>query len=156
MFGHGDQHRNVRRDRLLDEIDEAAPLCFELAETVEDDDIGAVSDRGRNRARDVGDPAGVELTLVSAAGPIVTKTDGLLTRQHDGVEAVIVASVRAELHDPRGARARAAKVRGKTEQQPVRIVVNPIGDRRKIALRVEHHIPSKLNRRFRYIQQDIS
>lgn len=103
MFGHGDQHRNVRRDRLVDEIDEAAPLCFELAETVDDDDIGAVPDRGGNRARDVGDPAGVELTLMVAAGSIVAETDCLLIRQDDGVEAVIVALMRAKLHDPRGA-----------------------------------------------------
>jgi hypothetical protein len=61
VLGHGDQHRNVRRDGLFDEIDQAAALCFELAEAIDDDDIGTVPDRGGNRVRDVGDPTGIEL-----------------------------------------------------------------------------------------------
>jgi hypothetical protein len=49
---HREQHGNVGLNSLGDKIDQPAHLRLRAAEAIEDDEIGAVFDRGREPARE--------------------------------------------------------------------------------------------------------
>jgi len=134
---HSDQDRNIRVEGQGNEVDEPLAFGFRTAEAVEDDEIGAIFDRGREPNRETGEPVRVE-PASNRRSLGRCEPDDFAVREYDDTELRIFRLTgAATLDDPDRPVAGTVEIGGEAGEQRVRVFASAVNQGRQIGLGVE-------------------
>ncbi len=138
MRRHRDDHRDVARERALNQISEPLALALLLAEPVDDDEIGALVDGVGNLRARIEQLSNIELAALGTGTEILKQPHLRTGMQHDRGQLRHVEFAMPELHQSDGANALLAQIRREGAQHRIGILILVIDQRSQIASGVEH------------------
>ena len=134
----GDQDRNIRVESQGNEVDEPLAFGFRTAKAVEDDEIGAIFDRGCEPDRETGEPIRIESASNRGRCVVRCEPDDFAVREHDDTELRIFRLTgTATLDDPDRPVTGTAEIVGEALDQRVRVLTSAVNQGRQVALGVE-------------------
>ena len=127
---HSDQDRDIRVEGQGNEVNEPLAFGFRMAEAVEDDEIGAIFDRGCEADRQTGEPVRVEPASNRCSLGCCEPDDFAVREYNDPELRIFRLTGAATLDDPYRPVAGKVEIGGEAGDQRVRVFASAVNQGR--------------------------